>query len=49
MTAEQRAEYARELERLKAELIAMDIPRDAAKTQTLACMDGALRDLAALA
>jgi hypothetical protein len=49
MTAEQRTEYARELERLKAELAAMDIPNDATKAKTLACIDGALRDLAALA
>lgn len=46
--ADMRAEYARELERLKAELGGMAIPNREAAARTLACMDGTLRDIAAL-
>jgi len=48
MSADTRDEYASELERLKAELAKMAIPNAEAKRRTLASMDGALADIAAL-
>jgi hypothetical protein len=48
MTAEQRADYARTLEGLKAELAPMDLPNAEAKAKTLAGIDGTLRDIATL-
>lgn len=48
MSPHARTDYARELLRLKADLSDMDIPDEDAVTRTLACIDGTLRDIAAL-
>jgi hypothetical protein len=40
-----RADYARDLERLRAELEAMKIPDDRSKRNTLLCIAGTLRDI----
>ena len=48
MTPEARSEYARELEGLKGELLATDIPNEDAAMKTAAAIDGTLRDLAEL-
>jgi hypothetical protein len=44
-----RADYARDLERLRVELEAMKIPDDRAKRNTLLCIAGTLRDIGRLA
>jgi hypothetical protein len=49
MSPQARAEYARELERLKSELSAMKVPNAQAVRNTLRCIDGTLRDIAGLA
>jgi hypothetical protein len=49
MTPAARADYARDLERLRAELEAMKIPDDRAKRNTLSCIAGALQDIGRLA
>jgi hypothetical protein len=48
MSAAARADYARDLERLKRELMTIEVPRQEVVVQTLASIDGTLRDLAAL-
>jgi len=48
MAAEARAAYAAELVELKAELSLIDVPNQAAKENTLASLQGALSDIAAL-
>jgi hypothetical protein len=45
MTPAARADYARDLERLRAELEAMKIPDDRAKGKTLSCIAGTLQDI----
>jgi hypothetical protein len=48
MSAAARQDYARALERLKAELIEIEIPNREAVSQTTAAIDGTLRDIAEL-
>jgi len=48
LSAEARAGYAKALEGLKAEIAAMRLPRRDVVDRTLACIDGALGDIAAL-
>jgi len=48
MTPEARAEYARELVRLKDELVAMALPNEEAAAKTAVAIDGTLRDLTEL-
>jgi len=48
MSAEARREYARELEGLKMELAAMEIPNEEAVDKTVKAMEGTLRDIAEL-
>jgi hypothetical protein len=50
MSPEVRADYARELGRLKAELVSLreDIPNRDAVSRTLRCIDGTLADIASL-
>jgi hypothetical protein len=49
MTPEARADYACELQRLKSELAAMKVRRARTVQKTLTCIDGTLREIAALA
>jgi hypothetical protein len=49
LTPAARAEYASDLRELKAELEGMALPNQTAKHRTLKCIDGTLKDLAALA
>ena len=49
MTAQARQDYARQLRELSAELTRIDIPNDKARQNTLACIGGALEDIAKLA
>ena len=49
MSADLRAEYARELEQLRAELVETEIPNREAIDKTVACIEGTLHDIAALA
>lgn len=49
MSAEVRADYARELEQLKTELVKMEIPNREAMNKTLRAIDGTLQDITALA
>jgi hypothetical protein len=48
MTAPTQADYARELERLRAELERMAIPDQEAKQKTISCIDGTLGEIAGL-
>ncbi len=48
LSPEARADYARDLERLKAELLGMAVPNRQAVVRTFTCIDGTLRDVAAL-
>jgi hypothetical protein len=48
MPAAARADYARDLERLKGELVAMDVPRREVMSKTISCIDGTLGEIAAL-
>ena len=45
MSARVRTDYAQELERLKSELVKMEIPNREAADKTLAAIDGTLRDI----
>ena len=49
MSAEARADYARELRGLRSELAAMKLPNESAARKTLAAIDGTLADIASLA
>jgi hypothetical protein len=48
MTAAGRAEYGQELESLKQELEALNVPNREAASRTVACIEGTLREIAAL-
>jgi hypothetical protein len=50
MSPEVRADYARELGHLKADLVSLrdDIPNVEAVSRTLRCIDGTLTDIASL-
>jgi hypothetical protein len=48
MSAAARVDYARDLERLKDELVALDVPRRDVLAKTISCIDGTLGEIAAL-
>jgi hypothetical protein len=48
MSAAARADYARDLERLKDERVALDVPRREVVAKTISCIDGTLGEIAAL-